>query len=437
MSKPIEPFDRWHKRYPKPERGDIPCRCGTLQQTLYPSADHGRGHRWQARYTDRSGREKRPAFATWQEARDCLDKVLAEAERQTSRDSSPGSLRVEYFATEMMNRRRKRKKNANTCDTYESHLRSHILPFAGHRNADSLRRPDSMAFIDYLLDKQGIDSACTVVQIFKTWRILVHYMLDEDIPLPPNIVARIELPDVAPRVKVALSPGQVAAVAGAMRKVAPRYEVLIWLGACAGLRQGEAFGLKRSQVAWSHDLLHIEEQRQRGKAVRLKTKASYATLPVDHFLIERLLHHVSRFSEPEPVSPGAERRRRARGYVEPPDEGLIVTNRYGRPVLISDFHQKWRKAAKEAGLPDRTRFHDLKHFYTTALGGSGKHDPKTVQALSRHAKFSETWDTYAHPPLAVEEVMVTVFGTTFSHIDAPTTSLRNGSAFVACAPSAS
>ncbi|MFJ5843303.1 hypothetical protein ACIQGO_42450 [Streptomyces shenzhenensis] len=104
-------------------------------------------------------------------------------------------------------------------------------------------------------------------------------MLDEDVPLPPNIVARIELPDVTPRVKVALSPGQVAAAAAAMRKVAPRYEVLIWLGACAGLRQGEAFGLKRSQVAWQHDLLHIEEQRQRGRAVRLKTKASYATLP--------------------------------------------------------------------------------------------------------------------------------------------------------------
>ncbi|MET8081882.1 tyrosine-type recombinase/integrase [Streptomyces sp. NPDC005303] len=127
----------------------------------------------------------------------------------------------------------------------------------------------------------------------------------------------------------------------------------------------------------------------------------------------------SRFCEPEPVSPAAQLRRRARGYDEPPDEDLIVTNRFGRPVLQTDFHQKWRKAVKQAGLSERTRFHDLKHFYTTTLGGSGEHDPKTVQALSRHAKFSETWDTYAHPPLAVEEVTVTVFGTAFSHIDTP------------------
>lgn len=151
MSKPIEPFDRWHKRYPKPEHGGLPFRCDTPQQPLYPSGDHGRGRRRQARYTDYSGKEKRPAFSTWQEARDFLDKVLTEVERQTSRGSNPGSLRVEYFATEMMGRRRKRKKNASTCDTYESHLRSHILPFADHRTATSLRRPYSMAFVDYLV----------------------------------------------------------------------------------------------------------------------------------------------------------------------------------------------------------------------------------------------------------------------------------------------
>ncbi|WTN46374.1 tyrosine-type recombinase/integrase [Streptomyces sp. NBC_00631] len=93
-----------------------------------------------------------------------------------------------------------------------------------------------------------------------------------------------------------------------------------------------------------------------------------------------------------------------------------------------------RKAVEQAGLPGRTRFHDLKHFYTTSLGGSGKHDPKTVQALSRHAKFSETWDTYAHPPIAVEEVTVTVFGTTFSHVDMPTGPPQNGATIVARVP---
>lgn len=413
MSKPTEPFDRWHKRYPKPERGDEPCRCGTKGRPLYPSADHGRGRRWQARYTDIEGKERRACLSTWQQARDHLDRALADIDNQRS-PSSLGDRRVAFFAAQMMKRRRKRQKNVNTSDAYEGHLRNHILPFAGKLRASSLCRRDSVSFVDYLLDKPGINSPRTVRQIFKTWRILMHYMLDEDVLLPSNIVARIELPEVKPRVKVALSPVQVAAVAAAMRQVAPHYEVLIWLGACAGLRQGEAFGLRRNQVVWEQSLLHVVEQRQRGKAVRLKTRASYATLPVDHFLIEQLARHASRWSRPESASPHPGRVGQQHGPADPTGEDLIVTNRSGRPVLHGDFYRKWRSAVTQAGLPERTRFHDLKHFYTSTLDASGNHDPKTVQALSRHAEFSETWDTYAHPPLAVEGIIVTAFGAAFS-----------------------
>ncbi|MFL1901185.1 tyrosine-type recombinase/integrase [Streptomyces tauricus] len=417
MSKPTEPFDRWHKRYPKPERGDEPCLCGTRRRPLYPSADHDRGRRWQARYTDIDGKERRACLTTWQEARDHLDRALADIDSRRS-PSVIGDRRVAFFAAQIIERRRKRQKNLNTLDCYEGHLRNHILPFSGKRQARSLCRRDSVSFVDYLLDKPGVNSPRTVRQIFKTWRILMHYMLDEDVPLPSNIVARIELPEVTPRVKVALSPGQVAAVAAEMRQVAPRYEVLIWLGACAGLRQGEAFGLRRSQLVWEHNLLRVVEQRQRGKAVRLKTRASYATLPVDSFLIERLVQHISRWSGPESTSPYIQQVGHHCGPADPTGEDLIVTNRFGRPVLHGDFYWKWRRAVMQAGLPERTRFHDLKHFYTSTLGASGKHDPKTVQALSRHAEFSETWDTYAHPPLAVEDVTVTAFGAAFSGVAA-------------------
>ncbi|WP_199826175.1 tyrosine-type recombinase/integrase [Streptomyces sp. SBT349] len=237
-----------------------------------------------------------------------------------------------------------------------------------------------MAFVDHLLDKPGIDSPYTVVQVFKTWRILMNYMIDADVPLPANIVSRIELPEVEGRVKVALSPEQVAALAAAMREVEPRYEILVWIAACSGCREGEAFGLKDTAVGWEGDLLYIREQRQRGQAAKLKTKSSYATLPVDHFLIERLAEHKACFPRVSQVTARSERRRRARGYVPPPDEGLIVTNRFGRPSQRSEFNEKWRAAVELAGLPRRTRFHDLKHFYTSRLGASGQHDPKTVQA---------------------------------------------------------
>lgn len=416
MARPILPFDRWHKSYPKPDRGDSPCKCGTRNRPLYPSADHERGLRWQARHVDHLGKERRESFDTWQEALDRLGELTAEAAATTRGSQSAHSARVAFFGAQMIDRKRKKKKRANTINTYESHLRNHILPFAGNRIPKSLRRSDSMAFVDHLLEKPNLRSPRTIVQIFKTWRILIHYMMDEDIPLPANIVSRIELPEISDDGGDALIPKQVAAAALAMRTIEPRYEILVWLGACAGLRAGEALGLTRTRVGWQEDLLYVQEQRQRGKAAPLKTKASYATLPVDHFLIERLATHVAHFSEPEPVTQSAARKRRARRHVGPIDEDLIVTNRYGRPVQSSDFNEKWQRVVALAGLPEGTRFHDLKVFYTTTLGGPGQHDPKTVQALSRHARFTETWDTYARPPRAVEGLRVTAFGDAFRSI---------------------
>ncbi|RPE39239.1 site-specific recombinase XerD [Streptomyces sp. Ag109_O5-1] len=412
MAESDAPFDRWHKKYPKP--GDVSCRCGTKKNPLYPSADHGRGLQWQARYTDPDGKPRRPTFETWEKARDHLDEIRVALRSNSWVDPEPGKKTVAFYADELIARRKRKKKNYNTTKNYESHLHSHIKPFAGTRPAQTLTRRDTMAFIDFLLDRPGLNEASSVIQVYKTWRILMNYMVDADAPLPANICARIELPDVDPRVSVALSPEQVADLAAAMSQVAPRLEILVWIGACAGLRKGEAFGLTKDAVDWDQDLLYVREQRQDGRSAKLKTRTSYATLPVDHFLIVRLKEHVETFPQVAPVCAETARQRRARGYVPPADEGLIVTNRLGRPLKREAFRHYWKAAVELAGLPGETRFHDLKHFYTTRLGSSGDFDPKTVQALSRHAEFSETWDTYAHPPLAVQGVKVRTFGSLFA-----------------------
>jgi len=407
------PFDRWHRQRSQLGHGGGSCGCDSYGAEMSPSADHGRGRRWQARYTDPTGRRRRPGFANYDDAREYLDRVHQAIREGTWSNLDIGDRNVAYFAAQLIERKRRRNKNPNTIDTYESHLRNHIVPFAGARTARTLRRIDSTALVDRLLDKPGIGSPRTVIQIFKTWKILVAHMLDEDVPLPTNIVSRIELPDIDARVTTPLTPEQVVELAAAMRQVEPRFEVLVWLGACAGLRTGEALGLKTSRIDWPNALLEIAEQRQRGRPAKLKTKASYATLPVDSFLIERLRQHALRFNQsasrsaetsPDPLPPG---------QTATSGEGLLTTNRYGRPVQRSDLNNKWHAALQLADLPKDTRFHDLKHFYTTRLGTCGLYDPKTVQALSRHADFSQTWDTYAHPPLAIEGISVTAFGSTF------------------------
>ena len=50
---------------------------------------------------------------------------------------------------------------------------------------------------------------------------------------------------------------------------------------------------------------------------------------------------------------------------------------------------------KAAGLPQGTRFHDLRHFYASVLIAAGL-NVKVVQSRLGHATAAETLETYAH-----------------------------------------
>ncbi|MGW2045893.1 tyrosine-type recombinase/integrase [Streptomyces sp. NPDC001858] len=401
MMRSALPFDRWHKAHPKPHRGDVPCKCGTRNHPLYPSSDHGRGLRWQARYVDHLGQERRVSFGEWNEAHAHLNEVSPHSNKERRGNRAYAACDVSFYSAQMIKRKKERNKRQNTVIAYEGHLRNHILPFVGSRPAASLRRCDSTAFVDHLLSTPSLRSPRSVVQVFKTWRLLMHYLQDEDVPLPSNIVSRVELPEIDRCIEVALRPEQVAAAAAAIRQVEPRLEIAVWLGACAGLRRGEVLGLKWNHIDWSRNFLYIKEQQQHGRTAPLKTKSSSATLPVDPFLIRQLTKHKEKF-DPPGTDPGSHSR--------------AVMNVHGRPVHGDHFYRKWLQALDRAGLPSGTRFHYLKRFYTSILGTSGLHDPKTVQVLSRHARFSETWDTYAQPPLAAEGLSVSVFSSAFSTV---------------------
>lgn len=55
----------------------------------------------------------------------------------------------------------------------------------------------------------------------------------------------------------------------------------------------------------------------------------------------------------------------------------------------------FKRLLKQAGLPEKARFHDLQHTTATLLLGKGTH-PKLMQELLGHAVISITSNTYSH-----------------------------------------
>jgi integrase len=121
--------------------------------------------------------------------------------------------------------------------------------------------------------------------------------------------------------------------------------------------------------------VHVLEQMQNRALSPLKTAASRHVVPADDTVLGAVTAHLQQW--------------------EPGPGGLVVTNRLARPVQRNSFGHCWREAVAGAGLPPGTRYHDLRHFYASALIAAGLH-PKAIQSRLGHATIAETMDTYGN-----------------------------------------
>lgn len=158
-----------------------------------------------------------------------------------------------------------------------------------------------------------------------------------------------------------------------------RYRLAALLGAGCGLRVGEVLGLRIRSVRIDEGELAVVEQLQLlpGTPPVLrppKTASSIRVVPLPKIVADATVVHLTRW-------PGD-------------DEDLLLRSRTGTYTWPNTFNDSiWRAAAKRAGQPD-ARFHELRHFYASALIRAGE-SVKTVQAALGHASAVETLETYA------------------------------------------
>ena len=143
----------------------------------------------------------------------------------------------------------------------------------------------------------------------------------------------------------------------------------IVIGAGLGLRQSEAAGLTLDRVDFLRRTVRVDRQWQQttaskpGAFTRTKTAAGTRIIPVGEWVLDELNLHLEQF--------GA---------------GNGGAARWGHYM---------RAARKRAGVSDRVSFHDLRHFYASALIAAGC-TVKQVQAALGHESAKVTLDVYGH-----------------------------------------
>ncbi|MHB8510868.1 MAG: tyrosine-type recombinase/integrase [Actinomycetota bacterium] len=264
----------------------------------------------------------------------------------------------------------------------ESYASNHITPIFGECSRNRIAQPAVREWIMSLKAKRLAPAT-----IRHAYQILSRTM---DAAVDAGIIAispcrNIPLPRIVRHEMRFLSPEEVKALADS---IDPRYEALVWLGAYAGLRRGELFGLKkerfdqlRSQVEVVETLVEVKGHLSFGPP---KTSAGRRIVPIPRSVADIVSNHLAtRWRE------GNE---------------LVFQAPKGGPIRATLFRRRFWETATEKAELDGLRMHDLRHTAVAFWIAAGAH-PKEIARWAGHTSVSVVLDRYGHVmPTAHEKV---------------------------------
>lgn len=409
-----EVYDRWHLSRPK--KDTVPCHDHSSRtRALVPSAEHGQGKRWQVRWRDVAGEQRKENFAKRSQADTRAATIEADLARGLYVDPAAGK---ESFRAVAERWRTGAVHRESTADRVDRALRLHIYPTFGDRPTVGIRPSEVQAWIK---DRAQV-IAPTTLRVTYAYLVTIFRTAVRDRIIAINPCDGLRLPEARRPEVVPLHPDAVKALVEA----APSwYRALTLLGAGAGPRQGEAFGLEVEHVDFLRGEMKVCQQLvspERGEPYLgpPKTHESYRTVPLARPVVEALAAHLARFPAREVeiedrTDTRRLRRRKAkllflserrepirRGAWSHVWEVMLRNANRALATAYAEQHAAWvRRGRPEGGepalvqVPAGASMHDLRHFYASMLI-KHRESVKTVQRRLGHSKPSITLDIYTH-----------------------------------------
>ncbi|QFZ18528.1 site-specific integrase [Saccharothrix syringae] len=276
-----------------------------------------------------------------------------------------------------------------TWNTYNSHLRNHILPRFAETELGDLSRMVIKTWAKTLRRSLGERSVADVVGLLS---MILGEAVDEGL-IGANPCRKLRLNTGDQPERPHADADEVAALAG---RVAADNAVLIVTAAYTGLRWGELAGLQWERVDTDKGEIRVDakdgalhENRGRLELGPPKTPASVRTVHLPKFLVELL-------TELRRRKPGA------RFVFTGIDGGLHRRSNFRRrvwvPALTGDEQLDWPPIK-----PDM-HFHDLRHTHKTWLIEDGV--PEVLQHKRIGHKFRGVMGVYSHVTQPMIDIML-------------------------------
>lgn len=380
-------YPRHVKECPKPEdaKGRPTCKCP-----------------WQAAYvigyrTSPDGRQRAIRRKASGPTRAAALAALGELKHKLGADELPAAgkpMTVEQWMNYWFKTIAPRRCKPNTLSGYAAKVR-YINELIGFHRLDRLTPEHIEDAWDYLLengspvpdearkkDEHGAVLPLAPNTVHQTHRILARALkvavqrkrLKSNpvihMDAPPQIIGDLVVPTDVEVDKI------LAAARG--RWNAARWSVALALG----LRQGEALGLRWSDVDLDEGVLHVRQALMRvtGKGIVFgtpKSETSKRSLAIPASLLVSLRAHRKQQNE-----------KRLLAGDHWTDSGLVFTLEDGRPIDPSVDARRWRKLLAEANVR-HYRLHDARHAAGTLLVAQGV-DVRVAMAMLGHSSLKVT-----------------------------------------------
>lgn len=353
--------DRWTKT----------TRQADGTSTKVPSANHGKGRRWRARYVDDTGQEHSKAFDRKADANTWLDSATSSLVQGSHVAPSAGKATTTEFGHRWLqeNGHLKATTDANRRHTWQKH----VAPKWGHLPVRDIRASAIRSWVADLV------TAGTGVPTIENCLVALRGALDiavEDKQIALNPCLAVKAPRRGISDRHYLTHTQVEQLAGTVRT---HPEVIRFLS-YTGLRWGEMAALRVGDF----DTLRRRVNVSRGVA-EVKGALVWST-PKDHerrgvpypsILAEELAALMAGKGRDELVFTGA--------------EGAVLRVSTWRPRIMARAVRTIQET--DPDFPTLSP-HDLRHT-AASLAISAGANVKAVQKMLGHAKASMTLDTYA------------------------------------------
>lgn len=346
--------DRWRRKDP-------------VTGQLVPTPEDGKGLRYRPQFRDPSGRQVAKSFALKRDAQRWLDDQTAHMARGTYVDPSAGRIAFADFYADWSER-----QVWAPGTVLAMKLAAGSVPFAD-MPLRSLRRSHLEGWVKGMVNR-GLAPGTVHTRMNNVRAVLRGAVADRLIPSDPSVgvaLPRRRRPQAAMTLPTAAQVGAVLEAAG------EPFRPFVALCAFAGLRLGEAAGLRVEDIDFLRRTLTVTRQVQRAGRGQVEVRppkyGSERVVFLAPGLVEMLAAHVAAHCS---------------------ESGWMFTGEAGGPPHQNTVGYRWRTATAAAGVSG-LRLHDLRHFYASGLIASGC-DVVTVQRALGHASATTTLSTYSH-----------------------------------------